>query len=119
MLGSFVHLQGIEDPRSLIHQSSYVKTFGGKELTGPYLVQLLKAAINVINQQHGSVVDMVTVWGAVLDYELEEAVAAAAKSYDTLAATLETKPLTCLFIQQAMAGLTLVTTVAGLTGYVA
>ena len=72
------------------------KTFKGAIMTGPLMVELLTAAVAAVNKP-GGVLNVGSMWSALLDAELKNAAAAAQDSYKAVAKAFTT----CRTPQQA------------------
>lgn len=96
LLAFVVLMQGVNQLRSTIWSTTSPKAFKGKTLTGPLLVELLTAAITTANKS-GGVLNVGSMWSAMVDAELSAAATAAQESYKE-----KTKELDgCMYIKQA------------------
>lgn len=81
-------MQGVDTLRSQVFNAC-PKTFKGEWITGPLLVQLLTAAVEAANKP-GGVLNIGSMWSAMLQAELKEATAAAEHVYKTATDALAT-----------------------------
>lgn len=83
-----VLMQGVDTLRSQVFDAC-PKTFKGEWITGPLLVQLLTAAVEAANKP-GGVLNIGSMWSAMLQAELKVATAAAEHIYKTATKALDT-----------------------------
>jgi hypothetical protein len=80
--------QGISELTKAVYSQATPKLVQGKPMTGPIMLQLLEAAVKAVNTD-GLVINLPTVWSAMVANELQAAASAARQVYKSATSSLD------------------------------